>query len=282
MIRAIDNAMDRMGSLNYTLPKVMRVVNDMNSSALELVRIIQMDPVLTARVLKVANSAYFGVRAEPISNLRRATILMGMNTVRNLALATAVKNSFEIHASSPVSSEDFWRHSVAVAVLSDLLAKRSPLSRKEGEKCFVVGMLHLIGRALLIQHFAEEFRQVVIEAKANSTSATEVEHVVFSTNHKKIGMRLAARWKLPDELMDGVAFYETPDESDRMTTWVVAIASAAVKRRGNMGFVGDYTVPQIDDSIYEAINVSEKEVMRIVDSTLVSELEKADEFIRGD
>ena len=282
MIRAIDSAMDRMGALNYTLPKVMRVVNDMNSSALELVRVIQMDPVLTARVLKVSNSAYFGVRVEPISNLRRATILMGMNTVRNLALATAVQNSFEIHSDSPVSSEDFWRHSVAVAVLSDLIARRSPLSHKEGEKCFVVGMLHLIGRALLIQHFAREFRQVVSEAKANKSSATDIEQVVFSTNHKKIGMRLAARWKLPDELMDGVAFYETPEESDRMTTWVVAVASAAVKRHGNMGFVGDYEFPVIDDTIYDAINISEREVMSIVNSTLVSELDKADEFIRGD
>jgi HD-like signal output (HDOD) protein len=282
MIKAIDNAMDRMGALNYTLPKVLRVVNDMNSSALELVRIIQMDPVLTARVLKVSNSSYFGVRAEPISNLRRATILMGMNTIRNLALATAVKNSFEIQSGGAVSSEDFWRHSVAVAVLSDIISKRSPLSRKDGEKCFVVGMLHLIGRALLIQHFSDEFMRVVTEAKANKCSATEVEQSVFSTNHKKIGMRLAARWKLPDEFLDGVAFYDTPNESDRMTTWIVAVASAAVKRRGSMGFIGDFKYPVIPDAIYEAINISESEVMSIVDSILVVELDKADEFIRGD
>jgi len=207
---------------------------------------------------------------------------MGMNTIRNLALATAVKNSFEMRAGGAVSSEDFWRHSVAVAVLSDLIAKRGPLSRQEGEKCFVVGMLHLIGRALLIQHFSQEFGRVVIEAKNSNVSATQIEQAVFGTTHKKIGMRLAARWKLPEELIDGVAFYDTPDDSDRITTWVVAVASAAIKRRATMGFVGDYKYPEIDKSIYEALNITESEVMSIVDTTLVVELDKADEFIRGD
>ena len=79
MLNAIDQAMERMGSLNHTLPRVMQVVNDINSSAREMVRVIQMDPVLTARVLRVANSAYFAMQ-EPVTNLRRATILMGMNT----------------------------------------------------------------------------------------------------------------------------------------------------------------------------------------------------------
>ena len=83
MLKAIDQAMEQMGSLNHTLPRVMQVANDINSSAREMVRVIQMDPVLTARVLRVANSAYFAL-PRTVSTARAAVEMLGVETVRAL------------------------------------------------------------------------------------------------------------------------------------------------------------------------------------------------------
>lgn len=279
MLNAIDQAMDRMGSLNHTLPRVMQVTNDINSSAREMVRVIQMDPVLTARVLRVANSAYFAMQ-EPVSNLRRATILMGMNTVRNLALATAVRNSFEIRSDCTVSSEDFWRYTVGCAVLSDLLARRAVISRAEAEEAFVIGILHPIGRALLIQHFPVEYNQVIAQAKDQKTSTEHQEKKVFSLDNHAIGLNMVDRWKLPPIVADGISFQNEPHKSSLRSTRILSIAIHHIKKN-RIGFCGDWIPHPISDEVYESLSLTKDGVTALVEENLEEELAKAADFIKG-
>jgi HD-like signal output (HDOD) protein len=279
MLNAIDQAMDRMGSLNHTLPRVMQVTNDINSTAREMVRVIQMDPVLTARVLRVANSAYFAMQ-EPVTNLRRATILMGMNTIRNLALATAVRNSFEIRSDCKVSSEDFWRYTVGCAVLSDLLARRAAISRAEAEEAFVIGILHPIGRALLIQHFPVEYNQVIAQAKSQKTNTEHQERKVFSIDNHAIGLNMVGKWKLPPNVADGILFQNKPHESRLRSTRVLGIAVHHIKIN-RIGFCGDWIPHPISDEVYESLSLTRAGVSALVEDGLAAELAKAEDFIKG-
>ena len=279
MLNAIDQAMERMGSLNHTLPRVMQVVNDINSSAREMVRVIQMDPVLTARVLRVANSAYFAMQ-EPVTNLRRATILMGMNTIRNLALATAVRNSFDIQSGCDVSSEDFWRYTVGCAVLSDQLARRASVDRQTIEEAFVIGILHAIGRALLIQHFPNEFNQVIAQAKSQKTPTEPQEKKIFKTDNKAIGLSMVARWKLPHNLADGISFYTRPEKSLLKGTQILSIATHHIKA-SRVGFCGDWVPHPVPDQVYADLRLTRKGVEILVEDVLENELAKAEDFIKG-
>ena len=279
MIHAIDQAMERMGSLNHTLPRVMQVVNDLNSSAREMVRVIQVDPVLTARVLRVANSAYFAMQ-EPVTNLRRATILMGMNTIRNLALATAVRNSFDMRSGCDISSEDFWRYTVGTAVLSDQLARRASVNRQIIEEAFVIGILHPIGRALMIQHFPHEYNRVIALAKEENTSTEPQEMKIFGSHHRDIGLRMVARWQLSKDVADGIFNYVIPKKSSIQSTHILAIASHHIKAR-RIGFCGDWVPHPIDDSIYKNLRLSREGVELLVEEVLPVELAKADDFIKG-
>jgi len=279
MLKAIDQAMEQMGSLNHTLPRVMQVANDINSSAREMVRVIQMDPVLTARVLRVANSAYFAMH-EPVTNLRRATILMGLNTIRNLALATAVRNSFQIESGCDVTSEDFWRYTVGCAVLSDQLARRAAVDRQTIEEAFVIGILHPIGRALLIQHFPAQYNQVIGLAKAENTSTKPQELKVFQTDHQAIGLSMVARWKLPHNLADGISYCTRPTYSSLKGTHLLSIAMHHIKAN-RIGFCGDWTPHPVPDEVYAHLRLTRKKVELLIEDVLESELAKAEDFIKG-
>ena len=279
MLNAIDQAMEEIGSLNHTLPRVMQVANDINSSAREMVRVIQMDPVLTARVLRVANSAYFAMH-EPVTNLRRATILMGLNTIRNLALATAVRNSFQIESGCDVTSEDFWRYTVGCAVLSDQLARRASVDRQTIEEAFVIGILHPIGRALLIQHFPAQYNQVIADSRAQKTPTQPQEVKIFKTDHQAIGLSMVARWKLPLNLADGISYYNKPSFSDLKGTHLLSIAIHHVKAH-RIGFCGDWTPHPVPDEIYAHLRLSKKQVEILVEDVLENELAKAEDFIKG-
>ncbi len=280
MLQAIDQAMERMGSLNYTLARVMQVVNDISSSALDLVRVIEMDPVLTARVLRVSNSSFFGFN-EPVTSLRRATIMMGMNTVRNLALAVAIRNAFQIQDDAcQVSSEDFWRYAVGTAVLSDLLAHKAEVSRSIMEESFVVALLHPIGRALFIQHFPAEYREVIAVSMKRGVATEKFETRKFSIDHTEVGVRMAERWGLPAEVSDGIACYRKPEKSSRESTWILSIASNHIKE-ARVGFCGDYVPHPVPDEFYERLGLTPADVETILAESFREELAKANDFIKG-
>jgi len=257
------------------------VVNNINSSARDLVRVIQMDPVLTARVLRVANSAYFGMREE-VTSMHRATILLGMNTIRNLALATAIRGSFVFDDDvCLIRSEDFWRYTVGTAVLTDLLARRAAVPRQVVDEAFILGLLHTIGKALLIQGYPDEFNEVIGLALDEQVSTDVIEDRLFQTNHRDIGKKMGEKWMLPDGVIDVVQFYNRPTESDNKGTWLVSIAARSIKE-SHVGFSGDFASHAITDSTYQALRLGPVEVEEIIQERLQEALEKADEFVKGD
>jgi HD-like signal output (HDOD) protein len=265
VLDSLDSALDSMKALNYTLPRVMAVVNNINSSA---------------RVLRVANSAYFGMREE-VSSLHRATILLGMNTIRNLALATAVRGSFVFDDDvCLVRSEDFWRYTVGTAVLSDLIARRAEVPRHVVDEAFILGLLHTIGKALLLQAFPQEFNEVVGLALDEQVCTDVIEDRLFDTNHREIGFTMGTKWMLPPAVLDVIRYYNRPSESDSRSTWLVSIACRSIKE-ARVGFAGDFTSFPIDDATYQALRIGPIEVEELVHGSLQESLDKAELFIKG-
>lgn len=276
----VDEKLEQMATLNYTVPKVMAVANDLNSSARDLVKVIQMDPVLTAKVLKMVNSAYFALRDE-VTSLSKAIIMLGINTIKNLAMSTAVAGSLKFNDDlSKVSSEDFWRYSVGAAALSSQFAREMRGGRQEVDNNFIVGLLHVIGKAFLIQFYPEKFN-IVIEAAAKlKCPATLVERQYLGVTHEEIGYKLAEKWQLPDPVKDGIKFYSNPEASDYRSTRFLAVASALLKE-ARIGFAGDYFVHPISENVWEELGSDKETALQVMDEHLDRELEKASAFIKG-
>ena len=132
----------------------------------------------------------------------------------------------------------------------------------------------------MIQHFPAEYNQVIAQAKDQKTPTEPQELKVFSTDHKSIGLRMVARWKLPYEVADGISFYTEPHNSSLKSTQILAIASHHIKQK-RIGFCGDWVPYPIAKEVYTNLRLTRMDVERLVEEVLEVELAKADDFIKG-
>ena len=176
-----------------------------------------------------------------------------MNTVKNLALSTAVLNAFHFDENqSGLTHEGFWMYSVGTAVLSKTLAQRGQLSGPESEDLFIVGLLHVIGKAFLLQFYPSQYRNIVEISQKEELPTNTLEKKFFGVTHMEVGTILARNWKLPEVVRDGIENYIQPDHSEFTTTKYLSISSNAIKVN-RIGFAGDYQAHLENDEILRSI-----------------------------
>ena len=194
--RLIRKFIDRMPSLPTTVTKVLEVCNQPNTSPNDLNRVISLDPVLTGQVLKLINSAYYSLPNQ-IGSLPRAIIMLGINTVKNLALSTAVLGSLgRLDSFHSLDMDDFWTHSLAVGVTSKALATRRGIIRQQREEFFVAGLLHDLGKIPLNSCFPEEYGQVLALAAREQIPLNRAEVTVLGLDHCRVGRMIGEKWQL--------------------------------------------------------------------------------------
>lgn len=276
----IEGHIEKMASLNYIVPKVIQIANDNNSSARDIIKVIQMDPVLTGKALKLVNSAFFGLSNE-IANLSRAVVLLGMSTIRNLALSCSVMSSFKFNDKiCKLTSEDFWKYSMGVSAMCQIIARFRKETKKDIDEYFLAGMLHNIGKALLMQCYPEEYNTAIELAANEEKSISEAEIEVFGISHQVVGERLAQKWKLPQIIIDGMLYYTNPAESQEKHTLVISISSLLLKQ-SHIGFSGDYFEHEISDELWDKAKISHPAAFNLLQTELPSRLEEARKFIKG-
>jgi HD-like signal output (HDOD) protein len=276
----IEGHIEKMASLNYIVPKVIQIANDNNSSARDIIKVIQMDPVLTGKALKLVNSAFFGLSNE-IANLSRAVVLLGMSTIRNLALSCSVMSSFKFNDKiCKLTSEDFWKYSMGVSAMCQLIARFRKETKKDIDEYFLAGMLHNIGKALLVQCYPEEYNTAIEIAENEGIPIGEAEEETFGVSHQVVGERLAQKWKLPEIVIDSMLHYTDPTESQEKHTLVISISSFLLKQ-SHIGFSGDYFEHKISDELWNKAKISYPAAFNLVQTELPSRMEEAQKFIKG-
>jgi len=247
--RQIHDYIDRMPSLSTTVTKVLEVCNRPNTSPNDLNRVISLDPVLTGQVLKLINSAYYSLPNQ-ITSLTRAIIMLGLNTVKNLALSTAILGNLKGGEAGDVMSMDaFWTHSISVGVTAKALAARKGVSVLMLEEFFVAGLLHDLGKIPLSSRFPEEYQQTLQLAKLEQGALERAEALVFGFDHGEVGRLIAEKWKLSPTLVESMRCHHEPNRADSEHAQLVAIVALAnlyvnVYDFGSAGdsYVSDYAV----------------------------------------
>ena len=218
----------KMPSLSTTVIKVLETCNAPDASANDLQRVISLDPVLTARVLKLINSAYYSLGL-PITSLTRAIVMLGLNTVKNLALSFAILSNLKGDGSLGVfSSNDFWTHSLCVGVIAKLLATYQVRTTQGLEIFFVAGLLHDLGKIPLAGQFANEYMRVCEIAAESQDALHKVELEAIGMDHCTVGCMIAKKWRLGSVLGETLAYHHCPDEAsdtDREFIFIVSLAN---------------------------------------------------------
>jgi len=172
------------------LVHILAVVDGDRSSARDLVDVLQRDQALTARILRLANSSFFGCPRE-VASLTRAVMLLGFSAVRNIALGVKIWDT--LRTGTSFSLAKLWEHSALVAAASKLVAQKTRAA--EPEAAFTAGLLHDIGQVVLRMRFGAEYESVISEG---DTAVTEREQAAFGVDHAQAGGWLAEAWALPE------------------------------------------------------------------------------------
>jgi len=196
----VDSIRD-LPSLPAVAQEAVSIAGDPAASAADLAKIIQVDPSLTAKILRVTNSAYYGL-SRKIANVKEAIVVMGFVSVRSLAIAVNAMKLFEGTGSANFDPERFWMHSACSALLARNLAALSKIPDASG--AFTAGLLHDIGKIVLDQFAHEAFEEVLETQKREGAIDPATELRIINTTHAEVGRRLCERWKLPTQLCEAI------------------------------------------------------------------------------
>ncbi len=195
----------------YSLPEISleinQLINSRNTSNSELETLISYDPALTAQILRLANSAYFGFSKE-IGTVSQAISIIGRLELRNLILATSVISAFSGISPKLVNMETFWFHSVACGVMARLFAAKTNSSQKE--RFFIAGLLHAIGKLVLFTHYPNESTEVLRFSEMNEDAEIAAERRIFGFTHAELSAELLKQWQLPASIWQPIEFKLDP------------------------------------------------------------------------
>lgn len=195
-----------------TLPliyqEVFQMMQDPNVSVPAIADVITQDQALTAKVLHLVNSAFYGFNKE-IKTISRAVVILGFQAVRSAALAISVFDYFKDESSTgELDLTKFWEHSIAVAAICKVLAAQAKI--KQSEEAFIVGLLHDTGKLIEKRYFPQDFEDLVRAAQEQHLSWIDGERALFQVNHATIGKTVFRMWDFPASVVDAVHCHHSP------------------------------------------------------------------------
>ena len=198
-------------ALPETVMRVLRLSDDPKSSIADVGKALVSDQALAARVLKLANSAFYGA-SRRISTVSEAVVILGMRTTRNLVMATGCQDMLQNEvAGYCLPPGALLRHSLACASAAQALAQRTKY--RGMEEAFVAGLLHDIGKVVMNLYLRDQFIQVLIQVASGDLTYADAERAVFSFDHAEAGATLLERWNLPAPLVAAVRYHHAPLEA---------------------------------------------------------------------
>ncbi len=197
----------KLPSPSLVVAELLHTIDQDDSSPTALAKSISKHQSLVARMLRMANSSFYGMPGR-VENISDAIAVLGLRTVRTLAITTGLHDGYSALSAPGFDLDNFWRHSVATALGASSLARRMTL--REGS-AFVAGLLHDVGRLVLVSNFPAHFAAVQRYQTENGGFIFEAEQAIIGMDHAHIGRLLGERWHFPLTICDGIANHHHPD-----------------------------------------------------------------------
>jgi putative nucleotidyltransferase with HDIG domain len=271
----------KMPPLPVTVSKVLEICNNPKTSPVDLNQVISLDPVLMGKVMRLINSAYYSLPNQ-ITSLVRAIIMLGINTVKNLALSTAVlSNLGKASDFQALNMEGFWRHSIAVGVTAKLIASKRNMDVKLREEYFIAGLLHDIGKIPLNNRMAEEYVQAVSLTDRDHIPLYQSEERLLTVHHATVGKLIVENWHLGENLSDAVTFHHNLADytgSHRELVLTVAVANL-FSNTYELGFSGDRYPENLGAGVMQELGI-DWDYLESLEDAVKGEIEKAQVFLK--
>jgi putative nucleotidyltransferase with HDIG domain len=248
-VRRITDSIISLPTLPTVIAKMLELVDNPKTSASSLSNLIMQDQVLTAKILKLANSSFYAFPRQ-IGTVKLALVVLGFENVKEMALSLSVLNTFKGENNKHFDTSQFWQHAIAVGAGTRMLA-RDTCHRLAGEG-FVAGLLHDIGKIVLNQYLPKEFMEIqtLIFERGKSSEAAEME--VLGVTHADVGAWLAERWNLPELLVEAIKYHMRPELCPRNPELPLLVYLANyLSNKCNLGKSGSRGVETVPEPIME-------------------------------
>lgn len=264
-----------------TLPSMLSNINKMmlnpRTSAKEIAQLISSDPTITAKVLRVVNSSFYGF-PNRITTITHAIVILGFNTIKSIVLSSTIFDVFKKgKKESGFDRMEFWKHSIGCGAAARVIGKR--MGHSALEELFIAGLVHDIGKIVLDQFMADKFLDILDVVKAKNKLLYEAETDVLGFTHAEIGGWLLEKWNLSKGLVDCVRCHHNPAlAGDNQKIVAIVHLSDIVVRAMRFGSGGDGKIPVISESAWNALGFEPSDFDSILKET-GEEIEKAVIFL---
>lgn len=206
--------LEEIPSLPTVIPRLLSTLNEPDSSAEDVGKVLQMDPGLTAKVFKLINSSYYGLRRE-INSIQEAVSYIGFDTIRNLALTTGVIEQFSKYLSQREGTIrlnwfKLWKYSIASGIAAETVGRHLEFS--DHENAMASGILHRLGLVVLQSHFDEYMNEIVEQQRRSPGPLLAIEREILGVDEQQIGLWLTEQWDFPDSIASGIGYHDRPLE----------------------------------------------------------------------
>lgn len=249
-------AVDGMPAFPKSVQKILELTRDVDCTPKELVDVIDKDPVVMVKILKVVNSAYYSLPKQ-ITSIGHAVVFLGFNTIKNLALSIAAIGMLPKTNAAGFDIQKYLLHSLATAGIAKQLASR--MSDVDPMDCFIAGLLHDFGKVVLAQFMPEEFRRALEASLKNGSSLHLALRQEIGADHAVVGAMLVEKWRFPRTLIDTIRHQYGPETQD---TAMIACVFAAnqISKKLDFGFAGNACIEELPAALAARLGGSLEQV----------------------
>lgn len=242
-------AVDAMPAFPQSVQKILELTRDVNCSPKELVQVIDKDPVVMVKILRVVNSAYFKLPRQVVS-VDHAVVYLGFNTIKNLALGIAAIGMLPAHNAAKFDGPAYLVHSLSTAAIAKMLAAR--VGGVEPMDCFIAGLLHDFGKVVFAQFMPQELHCAIELSASQGLPLHEALRSTLGTDHAVAGAMLIEKWRFPNHLAETIRYQF--DTEVRDTAEIACVFAAnQVSKRLKFGYAGNACVLELPQAMAQRL-----------------------------
>lgn len=273
----LSEAVEKMPAFPRSVQRILEITRDINCQPKELVAVIEKDPVMTMKLLRIINSAYYNFPKQ-ITTVNQSLIYLGLNTVKNMALSFAAIGVLPQQNAAGFDMQRYLLHSLSTASLARMVCQKFGGGDTDPGDCYLAGLLHDFGKVVFAQFMPSEFREALAASQEQGISLHEAERQIIGADHSVVGAMLVGKWQFPKLLTDAISQHhgEIPPENIMLGSLFVA---DQISKKMSLGHSGNLVVEELPPSLAERFGGNMEDIIaRLGDLSRVAD--EAQSFAR--
>jgi putative nucleotidyltransferase with HDIG domain len=259
--KRLEQSLKELPPLPTAVAKVLDETNRQEPDMHKIDEIVSGDQALASKVLRIVNSAYYGLSRQ-VTSVGQAVLILGIQQIRTITLSVGSISAFS--SNGPIDSDGmrrFWQHSFATAAACTALCNKLNVDRRTSDETSTIGILHDVGRMFFFCNFKPSYQKLVQKALNAGTTYEDEENAFLGDTHAGIGAIVADKWELPEKIVDGIRDHEGPYSSE--TSLPVAILAMADWLNKPYYYDGNGPIAPIDQELLGVLGLTEEQVLEI-------------------